>query len=257
MLYHFPINDFMGLQKSGLLEVCYRGGAFAICKVAQWAHMAVVVLEDTSNDEYEETRVELAAWHIDYEFAKQIMADHNVFAATMLHKQHGKEPDLVVTVRYHESNLLEEIRAEVQKGIRQPMFDPRLDRIFMEQETQRLKGFVDRYGNKPEFSPKKVWLGMLMLLLYPLGLPFFYFNKPMWGLIMLGTFVVGCVFPPLLIVGGLLGCVLIVMLLIHVLGNQAKDKEGRMICTKKNQELILSSIAKYYQNAAILQNTAE
>jgi hypothetical protein len=52
---------------------------------------------------------------------------------------------------------------------------------------------------------------------------------------------------------GLLACVMIVMLLIHVLGNKARDKQGRPICTKKNQKLILDSIAKYKQNMAELE----
>lgn len=247
----FPGNDFMGLQKAGLLEVCYRGGVFAICRVAQWACMAVVVLEDTSMDEDEETRVTLGAWHIDGEFGKKIMEDPNHFAATMLHKDHGKAPDLKVTIT-HQNNPLEAIRTEVKNRVRKPIVDPVLERALMEHQTRELKAFVDRYGENPQFSPKKVWPGMLMLLLYPFGLPFFYFNKPLWGGIMLGSFVVSLVLPFLLIPAGLLGCVFIVMTLIHVLGNHAKDKEGRMICTQKDQKLILDSISKYKQNLAAL-----
>ena len=122
----------------------------------------------------------------------------------------------------------------------------------MEHQTTQLKAFVDRYGDAPQFSPKKVSVGMLLLLLYPLGLPFFYFNKPLWGWIMVGTFVASLVLPVLLIPAGLLGCVFIVMTLIHVLGNHATDKEGRLICTQKDQKLILDSIAKYKQNVETL-----
>jgi hypothetical protein len=38
-----------------------------------------------------------------------------------------------------------------------------------------------------------------------------------------------------------------------VLGNKAKDKEGRLICTKRDQKLILDSIAKYKRNIAELE----
>ena len=247
----FPANDFMGLQKAGLLELCYRCHTFAICKVAQWAYMAVIMIEDTTMDEDEPSRVTLAAWHVDSQYAQRIMADNNHFAATMLHKDHGKEPDLVVTVS-HDQNPLADIRNEVQNRLRKPIEDPVLDRIFKEQETQRLKAFLDRYGEHPQFSPKKVWIGMVLLLLYPLGLPFFYFNKPLWGGMMLGAFIVGCVFTPLLILGGLLGCVLIVMTLMQVLGNKVTDKQGLLICTQKDQQLILESIAKYQRNVAEL-----
>lgn len=250
-MMNFPIKLPMGLEKQGLIEVCYRGGVFAICRVAQWACMAVMITEDTTFDEDEPSRVSLAAWHIDGEFARKIMQDHNYFAATILHKDHRKAPDLTVTIT-NEENPLKIIRDEVQKGIRKPIVDPVLERLLMEHKTQELKAFVDRYGDNPQFSPKKVWVGMLMLLLYPLGLPFFYFNKPLWGWIMLGTLVASLVLPILLIPAGLLGCVLIVMTLIHVLGNHATDKEGRMICTLKDQNLILDSIATYKKNVATL-----
>lgn len=247
----FPRQDFMGLQKAGLLEVCYHGGVFAICRVAQWACMAVVMTEDTTCDEDEPSRVTLAAWHIDGEYARKLMQDHNYFAATMLHKDHGKAPDLIWTITYDDDPLVR-IRDEVRSGVRKPIVDPVLERLLMEHQTTQLKAFVDRYGDNPQFSPKKVWVGMLMLLLYPFGLPFFYFNKPLWGWVMLGSMAVSLVLPFLLIPAGLLGCVLIVMTLIHVLGNHATDKEGRMICTKKDQKLILDSIAKYKSNTATL-----
>lgn len=247
-----PLNDYFGLQKSGLLKVCYRGNVFTICHVAQWAYMAVMVLDDTTNNEYEESRISLAAWHIDCEFAQKIMENNAVFAATILSKQTTKEPDLVAIIT-SQSNPLEAIRNEVLSGVRQPIQDPVLDRIFKIQETERLKTFVDKYGENPQFSDKKVWVGMLMLLLYPLGLPFFYFNKPAWGGIMLGCFLTSFVLPVLLIPAGLLGCVLIVLTLFHVFGNNAKDKEGRLICTKKNQKLILDSIAAYKKNLAELE----
>lgn len=248
----FPITDYMGLQKSGLLEVCYRGDVFTICRIAQWAYMAVIVLEDTTEDEYEPSRVSIAAWHIDCEFGKKIMENNAVFAATMLSKQTSKEPDLIATITAQE-NPLEDIRNEIKNGVRKPIDEPGLDRIFKVQQTQRLKVFLDKYGENPQFSDKKVWLGMLMLLLYPFGLPFFYFNKPLWGGIMLGFFVVGCVLQFLLIPAGLLGCVFIVMTLIHVLGNKAKDKEGRLICTKRDQKLITESIAMYKKIMAELE----
>ena len=246
-----PLADIFGLQKAGLLEVGYRGGVFSICRVAQWAYMAVVVTEDTTSDEYEPSRITLVAWHIDGEFARKIMQDHNYFAATILHKTNGKAPDQVWTIT-HEHNPLVAIYDEVQKGIRKPIADPVLERLLMEHQTTQLKTFVDRYGDNPQFSPKKVWVGMLLLLLYPLGLPFFYFNKPLWGGIMVGTFVASLVLPILLIPAGLLGCVFIVMTLIHVLGGHATDKEGLLICTQKKQKLILDSIAKYKQNLVTL-----
>ena len=74
---------------------------------------------------------------------------------------------------------------------------------------------------------------------------------------MIATLVLGCIVPPLLIVGGLLGCVLIVKLLILVLGNKATDKNGLLICTKKDQENILSSIAKYKENVKALEENHE
>ena len=248
----FPVKDPLEVSTSGLLEVCYRGNNFTICRVAKWAYMAVFVTEDTSNDEDEETRISIAAWHIDYEFGKKIMENNAVFSATFLSNQTARVPDLVDTIYLWKPNKVEAIRKEVESGIRKPMLDPGLDRLFKTQETESLKVFLDEYGENPQFSPKKVWVGMLMLLLYPLGLPFFYFNKPLWGWIMLGTMVLSCIVPLLLIAPGLLGCVLIVMLLIHVLGNHAKDKEGRPICTKRTQKLILDSIAKYKQNVAEL-----
>lgn len=252
----FPVTDYFKLQKSGLLEVCYRGNVFTICRVAKWAYMAVMVVEDTTEDEYEDSRVSIVAWHIDCEFGKKIMENNALFAATMLSKQTSKEPDLAVTISDKE-NPLEDIRNEVRNGVRKPIEDPGLDRIFKEQETQQLKVFLDKYSENPQFSPKKVWPGMLLMLLYPFGLPFFYFNKPLWGGIMLGAFVVSFALPVLLIPAGLLGCVFIVMTLIHVLGNKAKDKEGRLICTERNQKLILESIAKYKQNMAELEAERE
>jgi len=249
----FPFTDYFSLQKAGLLEVCYTGHRFTICRVAQWAYMAVTVLEDTTMDEDEESRMTIAAWHIDCELGKKIMADNTLFVTALFNEKTGRSPDLVTTVRYSEESLLDKIRNEVRSGLRKPILDPGLDRIFKEQQTQRLKVFLDKYGENPQFSPKKVWPGMLMLLLYPLGLPFFYFNKPLWGIIMLASLVIGCILPVLIIPAGLLGCVLIVMTLIHVLGNHAKDKEGRMICTTKNQKLILDSIATYKKNLAELK----
>jgi len=96
-----------------------------------------------------------------------------------------------------------------------------------------------------------------MLLLYPFGIPFFYFNKPVWGGIMLGFFVLSLILQFLLIPAGLLGCVFIVMTLIHVLGNKARDKQGRLICTKRDQKLILENIARYKKNTAELEAACE
>lgn len=248
----FPFTDSFSLQKSGLLEVCYRGSNFTICRVAQWAYMAVLVLEDTTEDEYEESRLSIAAWHIDSDFGQKIMENNALFAATVLNKQNPRNPDLMVTIESAEDNPLVTIRNEIQRGVRKPVEDPVLERIFKEQDTQRLKVFLDKYGENPQFSDKKVWPGMVLLLLYPFGLPFFYFNKPLWGGIMLGLFLVSFLLPVLLIPSGLLGCVLIVMTLIHVLGNKARDKEGRLICTKRSQKRILESIARYKKNVAEL-----
>jgi len=252
----FPASDLFGLQKSGLLEVCYTGTSFLICRVAQWAYMAVAVVEDTTEDEDAVSQVSLAAWHIDSEFGKKIMENNALFAATMLSKQAGREPDLAITITWEE-NPLTVIRDEVKNGVRKPIDDPVLDRIFKEQDTQRLKVFVDKYGENPQFSPKKVWPGMVMLLLYPFGIPFFYFNKPVWGGIMLGFFVLSLILQFLLIPAGLLGCVFIVMTLIHVLGNKARDKQGRLICTKRDQKLILENIARYKKNTAELEAACE
>ena len=249
----FPYYDYRGLKKNGFVEICYQGKGFMICRIAQWAYMAVVVLEDTTDDEYEPSCVTLAAWHIDCESGKKIMENNALFTATMRSPQTGRKPDLLVTVT-DTQNPLADIYNEVKSGVRKPIEDPGLDLIFKQQETQRLKAFVDRYGENPRFSPKKVWVGMLLLLLYPFGLPFFYFNKPAWGVIMLSAMGVSLIFPPLVFVGGLLGCVLIVMLLIHVLGNNAKDKDGNLICTQKNQKLITESIAKYKKNTEELKN---
>ena len=66
----FPAIDYMGLQKTDLLDICYQGSGFTICRVAKWAYMAIMVTEDTTQDEYEESRMTLACWHVDYEYAK-------------------------------------------------------------------------------------------------------------------------------------------------------------------------------------------
>ena len=249
----FPITDPLGLSKSGLLEIKYQGSNFTICRVAQWAYMAVMVLEDTTDDEYAESRVTIAGWHIDAAFAKQIMENNNLFAATMLSKQRGKEPDLVATYSSGNSGQLEQIYHEIQTGVRKPMEDPAMDRVLKEEQTRKLRLYLDKYGENPRFSPKKVWPGILMLLLYPLGLPFFYFGKKLWGGIALGCFVVACALPVLLIPVAFMDIVFIVMLLVQLFGDKIKDKEGNLVCTKAKQKRILESIAQYKKNVAELE----
>lgn len=248
----FPDTDCFGLNQSGLLEVKYRGRFFTICRVAQWAYMAVVVLEDTTDDEYRDSLLSIAAWHIDCEFARKIIEDNNYFAATVLHKQNGRNPDLVATYSTKDGGPLVQIYKEVQSGIRKPIEDRAMDRLFKEMQTQQLKKVLDRYGEHPRFSDKKVWPGILMLLIYPLGLPFFYFCRPLWGWIMLSCLAASVLFMPMLFVACPVGCVLIVMLLVHLFGDRIKDKDGRLVCTQAKQKRILNSIAQYKQNVAEL-----
>ena len=246
-------TGLFGTTPNHLMRVCYSNSIFSICRVAEWAYMAVVVLEDTTCDEYEESRITFAAWHIDADFGQKIMANPVLFSATILSKQTGREPDLTLTIRDLSDNPLVDIRQEVRSGQRQPIEDPVLDRIFKEQETKRLKVFWEKYGDDPQFSDKKVWPGMLMLLLYPLGLPFFYFNKPRWAYLMIACMVVSCIVLPLVVAGGLLGCVLIVKLLLELAKDKLTDKNGRTICTRKRQALIRNNIATYKKNLAELE----
>lgn len=91
------------------------------------------------------------------------------------------------------------------------------------------------------FSDKKFWLTMLLLIPYPFGLAFFYKGDILKGILCPLSFALAVVLPPLLAVSLLVCLGLNLFLLIQLLTQNAKDKNGKYICSKRAKQNLINN----------------
>lgn len=259
------------LIEKGLVTEYYRCSSFSICRVADWSLMAfsssVDTKEEHDTDFYTTLSSTCYAWHIDKEFAEKIMANNALFNATLSSKKESREPDLVLwdfdDPKYappetkHYLALLEEIRNNVKSGTLETMIDSDLEIILKKHVIGNIEKYVEEYGNPPVFSKKKKWLAYLLCLLYPLGLPWFYIGKPIIGAAMLAGVILGGLLVFLLIPVVVVEVILVFIFFFKLLGNTIRDKEGRIILSKKEQNRIAKEIERYNKYCADIKDTVD
>lgn len=257
------------LIEKGLVTEYYRCPSFSICRVADWSLMVFSSVVDTKQehdtDSYTTLSFNCFAWHIDKDFAQKIMENNALFNATLLSKKETREPDLVFwdfeDPQYvppetkHYLAMLEEIRDEVKIGTRESMIDSDLEIILKKHTVADLEKYVKEYGNPPVFSEKKKWLAYLLCLLYPLGLPWFYIGQPIIGAAMLAGVILGGLLMFLLIPVMIVEVIFVFIFFFRLLGNTIRDKDGRIILSKKEQIRITKEIERYNKYCADIKES--
>ena len=240
---------FDELEKKGLVKIYYRCNQFTICRLADWTIMAFL---NNGKQYYDEdgdvSNTVYFGWKIDLEFARKIIANNAVFAATLLSKQTSRAEDLKLATA-DGAAVLEKIRQEIRQGTRKTEIDGALEKELKSVRLKDLEHWVQEYGNPPVFTRKKYWTIMLSFFLYPIGLPWFMAGNTKGGLFELGVMllstVLSVVFPPAIFIGMPVMVIHVFIFYFKLWTGKIKDNEGRPVITKAKQKKIAGYIHEY------------
>ena len=142
-------------------------------------------------------------------------------------------------IRFNEKTLEEmiQVKAKIDSGEMQPLYDRNFIKKMKKKYIEQHQDIVEKYGNPPVFSEKKIKVVAMLMFLLGYGGPFFYIGKPLIGMAYIAVSAFACVtyiFWPMMIMG-MIGLVALPYLM---LSEKMKDRKGLYIVSAKAKERI-------------------
>ena len=228
---------YADLRKSEHIQEFFSGMEYTVCLVANWDLMVVSLGQKSDPEDDENYIFYMKCWHLDAEYTKQLLANPKYFQARQVSKTHSNTPDLEI----YNLAQLDTIAQEVAQGIRPVVIDPEALALVKSRYASANNALLDQYGPDPKFSEKKVSTALLLSILYPLGVNWFYVGKPLMGVLAIASlFLVGIALP----LGLIAAMGLLVYFLVQLLGGKMTDPQGLPILTAGRQMQIRKAIAR-------------
>lgn len=231
-LYNTQLKPFF---EHHLIEELYCiKNKFMICTLANWKFIAILINPNTIE--------ELGG------YAGIIVDENDIDKILNISKQPTPPTEnykkSFEEFYFNDKTLKEliEVKAKIDCGELQPLYRKSFVKELKKKYIEQKQEVVDKYGNPPAFSKKKMKNLLISIVFFGYGAPFFYLGKTFWGIL--------CIFMSLLMCMTLTGGMTlllpifiwygwgVILFPIKILLGKVKDRNGLYVTSVKMQENI-------------------